>query len=249
PWLSPYSVVNSNPILYKDVNGKDWEITITYDKSGNKTIHVKLTAAVLDATTGQKIDMNAFKASVEAQIKSTYGISYSEASKYSTIKLAGKDVIVPTESRNVTVVLDLNIRIIKGISNLKKDEHLIKIVDNNSSELDASETAKVNKIGGKVINIKEKYVADIIANVNKKTVAHEIGHTLGLRHIDKPAETVGEHFDRFFGGEGNDQYRGPASNNPDNVMLSNYKPSANKLNPEQMQIIEKRYKNGKINKR
>jgi hypothetical protein len=255
PSLSPYSVFNNNPIIYKDVNGQDWEITTTFDKQGNKTIHIKLTAAVLDATTAQKIDVNAFKAAVSTQVKNTYSISFKEASKYETVNLnkgldmPANNIIVPIEFRDVNVVVDVDVRVINKQSDLKSTEHLIKIVDDNSSELPSDATAAVNEIGGTELRIKEKYVGGIISNTNKKTLVHELGHTLGLRHLDVKAETPGELISSFFGGTGNPQYKGPVSSNPKNVMLSKYKPGANQVNPSQINTAVNEYNSGNLNKK
>ena len=68
-----------------------------------------------------------------------------------------------------------DIRVINEESDLESNEHLIKIVDNDSKELPIDATAAVNKIGGTEVRIKEKYVADIISNKNKKTLPHELG--------------------------------------------------------------------------
>jgi hypothetical protein len=255
PSISPYSGFNNNPIIYNDINGQDWIITTTFDKQGNKTIHVKLTAAVIDATTAQKIDVNAFKASISTQVENTYAISFREASKYKIVNLnngldmPSKNVPIPTEFRDVNVVVDVDIRVINEESDLESNEHLIKIVDNDSKELPIDATAAVNKIGGTEVRIKEKYVADIISNKNKKTLPHELGHTLGLRHIDIVAETAGEVISNFFGGNGNPQYKGPAKSNPKNVMLSKYKPSANEVIPSQINAAVKEYESGNLNQK
>ena len=133
PSLSTYCVFNNNPIIYHDVNGLDWEIKTTIDNDGNKTIHIKLTAAVLNSSS-QNIDMNKFKATVETQVKNTYSTSWKEATKWKTVNLnAGLDrpannMTIPVEYRNVNVEVETDVRVINDKSELKNTEHLIQIL-------------------------------------------------------------------------------------------------------------------------
>ena len=253
PSNSPYSAFNNNPVIYKDIDGRDWIISTKYDKDGNKTIFMTLNAVILDGTTSRTVDVNRFKNAVESQVKETFSVSFQEASKYKTVNLNNgldmnsNNLLVAENFRDVNVEVKVNLRIIKNNSEIKSNEHLIKIVDNNSNELSVSATAQTNKIGGKEIRIKERYISDIISDVNKKTVVHELGHTLGLRHVDKMVETPRDFLSSFLGGSGNAQYCGPASRNSNNMMLSRYNRSANKINSEQVKTVVKNHDKGKVN--
>lgn len=43
---------------------------------------------------------------------------------------------------------------------------------------------KVNKIGGSVVFLNERYVNNIINGKDRNTLPHEFGHSLGLLHVD-----------------------------------------------------------------
>ena len=82
---------------------------------------------------------------------------------------------------------------------------------------------KANAIGGTVVDIGADFVPNIINGNDKNTLVHELGHTLGLRHIDQKSET----FMDFFGG--NPQYMNPADQkkNSTNAMMSGGSPYMN----------------------
>ena len=43
---------------------------------------------------------------------------------------------------------------------------------------------KVNKIGGSVVFLNERYVNNIINGKDRNTLPHEFGQSLGLLHVD-----------------------------------------------------------------
>ena len=67
--------------------------------------------------------------------------------------------------------------------------YLVQIKDNR--ELPGV-YGKANFIGGKKVFINERYVSNIMNGNDNNTLVHELGHTLGLRHIDQKSETFFE---------------------------------------------------------
>lgn len=250
PSLSPYSVFNNNPIIYKDVNGLDWEITTTFDNNGNKTVHIKLTAAVINNSANTTLNINDFAAKSAEQITNVYSVKYQEASKFETVNLnegldrPANNITYPTEFRNVNVVIDVDIRVINSESDLKSNEHLISVENDNDSKMSPSETAHVNEIGGKKIFVKQSIASNVASGTNKQTIAHEAGHTLGLYHV---TQQYASNWDWLWGDEL------PTYTTDQNILNSNVmgpyiSNTATKVTDTQSKIIESNIENGEVNK-
>jgi len=282
---SPYIYTANNPVLMIDVDGRDWIISTSIDSKGNKTITIKLTAAIVN-TSGTAVDLNKFKAAVISQLKASFEkISYSEPTSYipnpNKSKLDGVSTgtgMVPTDFVNVSIKFDADIRVVNnkeqqfdftpfttdknGLSTIntkpftvkdpalsdtrRSDEHLIEI----KSDKDLPNLyGKVNKIGGKELYLNVTKVSAIISGKDNNTVLHELGHTLGLRHINKRFES----FNEFLNG-GNSQYFNThqQSNSPKNAMYSGDSGKINDststtLEPSQIKTAVDKYKKNKLN--
>jgi len=257
PALSSYSVFNNNPVIYKDVNGMDWEITTTYDKQGNKTIHIKVTVAVINSS-ATRVDMAKFQEAAKSQIEASYSVKWKEATKFEIKNLnkgldrPANNIIVATEFRDVTVSVEVDIRTITDKKDLASNEHLIDIVDDKdiTSESDRENgyiTLGEAPFNGKYIKINADATTGIINGTNKKTVPHELGHTGGLYH---PNEGAG-----FFGFFQSEQYMENGTHDNNLMYQTGYQKNTlknsgdgNELRSNQIGIIQKNYDNGKLNK-
>ncbi len=94
--------------------------------------------------------------------------------------------MVPKEV-TVTVNVQVNARVISNKNQLTSNEHLIEIKDNKDLP---GIYGKVNEIGGTEVYINESKVANMMNGNDNNTLVHELGHTLGLRHIDQKEETL-----------------------------------------------------------
>lgn len=195
PSLSPYSVFNNNPLIYKDPNGLDWTISTSIDNNGNKTVHIKLTAAVINNSLNRNLNMNDFVARSAEQIKDVYSIKYNDFIYDQTKIKSGLDNfssknISTTKSIEVKIVVDVDLQIINSESQLKSTQHLISIENDNDPKMSKNETAHVNEIGGKKLFVKESIASNVASGNNKQTIAHEVGHRnpksayLGLVYLD-----------------------------------------------------------------
>ncbi|MEN9303958.1 MAG: hypothetical protein RL264_2387 [Bacteroidota bacterium] len=252
PSISPYVLVNNSPIIALDKDGNDWIISTSVAKDGTKTIFIKLTAAAINNSV-QPVDMNAFCATVKSQVEQTFSISYMEfESKMKFSKQPGDrpDLLIPMlEMHKVNVVVDVDIRIIKDINELKSNEHLIHIEDEavaTSAAGGVSINGMANKLGGKDVLINRSSLDAMMNGTNNNTIPHEIGHTLNLRHVDQKSEGTGDV---------NYQYLSDhASKHKNNLMTSGrafYKDRkvATKVEGFQIKWAIKAYEQGKLNKK
>lgn len=137
-------------------------------------------------------------------------------------------------------------RVISKEADVKSNEHLIQI-------LDGSKLPGVygrGDIEGTKVRINETKVANMMNGNDNNTLVHELGHTFGLRHIDKKEETF---FETVLWGS-NPQYYDPAKQkaNAKNAMFSggsSYMNDKNstEINGQQIEIGKKKYAAGDLN--
>ena len=137
PSITPYAYCNNNPIIYNDPDGKDQTIKTTSDNNGNQTVQVKLTAAVLNASSNKAINMGDFANVVKNQVQTSYSIKYTKTVYEPITVPSGLDnypsrtIMVPKEI-TVTVNVTVDVRVINKQSELKSDEHLVRIQDSKT---------------------------------------------------------------------------------------------------------------------
>lgn len=247
--MDPYGYVYNNPINLIDPTGmgpEDWVINSKVDREGNKTVKITFIGAIYNDS-GQDIDMNDFSNAIESQLKETFEGTYSESRPVSKTIGQGNlsQKINYEEFKDFKVELDVKLRVINNKSDLKDNEHFLQI--SKPSDLPKA-YGEVNKVGGKEIYFNANKVANMINGKDRNTIPHELGHTLGLRHINVRRETIRD----FFGG--NSQYidSQQQSRNQFNVMFSGGSQYMNdrtstQINSSQMNRIIRNYNSGGMN--
>ena len=245
-----YVYTLDNPIRMIDLDGRKWDESSVKQKNGNVTINLTLTVAILNSS-NKKFDLKKLGNVLSSQLQSSYGISYVEGMNYkNSVSQKGMDNLyvartLPTKFRKVNVNVSVRFRVISNKSELRDREHLLNILP--ASQLRGI-YGKVNKIGGSVVFLNERYVNNIINGKDRNTLPHEFGHSLGLLHVDGADAW-------FLGLFGRSQYYDSykQERNRYNVMFS----GANKytddykstdINPEQISIILENFRNNKVNR-
>ena len=246
-----YVYTLDNPIRMIDLDGRKWDESSVTQKNGNVTINLTLTVAILNSS-NKKFDLKKLGNVLSSQLQSSYGISYVEGMNYkNSVSQKGMDNLyvartLPTKFRKVNVNVSVRFRVISNKSELRDREHLLNILP--ASQL-RGVYGKVNKIGGSVVFLNERYVNNIINGKDRNTLPHEFGHSLGLLHVDG----ADAWFQGLFGrSQYYDSYK--QERNRYNVMFSganskytdDYK--STDINPEQISIILENFRNNKVNR-
>jgi len=221
PNLNPMMYVTNNPIMMIDPDGQDWRITESYDKK-TKTTHYQLTftGAVLNSSSNKNIDTRKFASAVQSQTEAIFN------------KLDANP--------SFTVSTTIDIRSIDSKEDLKSTDTLIEIKDSNAPEFEFPNGKKANAytLNGKEISVNADYASDAIDGKNIKFMPHEIGHTAGLHHPKAQAS----------GGILDMNYYYPAWDVPKSNFMFQGNMKVTGLTVQQLQRINRLYKNGRLNK-
>ena len=85
--------------------------------------------------------------------------------------------------------MNCNLRVASSVDDIKSTDHVFQVVnqaDLQSKNSNTSENLKVlgnNTLGTLNINILDEVANRIIAGKDKRTIAHELGHSAGLPHM------------------------------------------------------------------
>ena len=222
--LSAYSYVANSPILLGDPNGEDWTITQNKDKEGRVHYQVTYTGAVLNSSSNKKIDMVSFAKSIVSQ----------------TEKLLTSFEKREDGSFDSAFTVDVQLRIVDDKKDVKDDESLIEIKDGSDKDFQTKSKntgVLAKEVNGKEISVNADYVNDMISGKNKKTIPHELGHSLGLKHplMDRS----------FFGIINGSTFNSPKSN----FMYQGTVKSPTGPTREQINRIYQLYTNNQLNRK
>ncbi len=128
--------------------------------------------------------------------------------------------------------------------NLRHNNELLVYVQDNKRMPKLYGAA--NFIGGSNLALNEAAVPNIINGSDNNTIPHELGHTLGLHHVDD--------FGTIFSSPKESWGRAMRDSNKTNIMFSgdggyNVDKTSITVIPMQINLIIERYKNGNINLR
>ena len=196
--LTPYDYVGANPMIRIDPNGEDWILEAVLDHGENYlAMFITFKASIIRTGNGVEVDLEAFRQRVIEQIESRY-----------TILGQG----------SIAVITTAEITIIDDISELEDDAHLIEVIDMNHPNADGSKNHPINDVWrwkwdgigsgkwerasvaeaglaatehyGKRIYVNSNYANKVVNGEEANLIAHEVGHTAGLKHPDDHGENT-----------------------------------------------------------
>ena len=211
--VHPYAYCGNSPVVRIDPDGNDWRVQTRYDRETDKIVYqITVNAVIYNNSNNQNIDMKQLASSITQQVNAAYTISQ-------------KDFVSN---------MNFNLRVANSLDDIKERDHVIQIVDQsafNTNSTNKGKTVADASNPGLSIRLGTDLVKDLVNGTNKRTVAHELGHTGGLSHMK-------------------------GSENATNLMMQaidveeygNKYSNATYLNESQVKVIRDNYIHNKLNK-
>ena len=156
--VSPYAFCGGNMVRFTDPTGEDWKISTQTDENEITHVNITITGVVYNNSSYKDINLNNLASTIKSQIESVWTF---DTDKYEV---------------NTTA----NIRVAESADDVTETDHVFQIVDNKRFEKES--TAADAAVFGLDIRIKPSTARMTISGENNRTIAHELGHTGGLRH-------------------------------------------------------------------
>ena len=161
PWLNTYSYCAGDPINKIDRNGMEWNII---EDIINKKIHLQISGVLINSST-QNIDLEKFANTIKNQLEKVYTFS----------------------NEDISVSMDAYIRVVTNIKDVKYTDHVFNIVDVVNPQKKTA-IASTKGLGGLGIKLGTDLVSEVLSGSNARTVAHEVGHSGGLKHTNNASD-------------------------------------------------------------
>ena len=161
--ISPYAYCANNPVNRIDPDGRDWRVTTRYNEETQKIeYNMTVNAVLYNNSKDSNIDMELLSTAIQQQINEVYN----------------------TSGDGFAAKMDFNLRIVSSVDEIGDRDHVFQLVDQS----DLGESSKgtiMAKASTPGLNIKIGSVAvsELLNGTDKRTVAHELGHTGGLLHL------------------------------------------------------------------
>lgn len=161
-----------------------WKLTGIVNNGHEIVIDISFSYCLLNSS-GANFNMNALRSAIDKSIVNCYNVTfYDEIFEPHTIKsnldnYPSRTIMTHTKMLN-RVRVTVNSRVVNATSQRHTNEHLLEI-----KNLKPGLYGEANFIGGSTVSINSAYVPDIIKGSDRNTIPHELGHTLGLLHVDE----------------------------------------------------------------
>jgi hypothetical protein len=155
---SPYVQWGNNPIRYIDPDGRDWQISRTQNEDGSYVYNITVNGVLYNNSSNSSIDMSALQSKIQEQIGDVFNIS----------------------GDGFSVNMTLNLKTVTSVDDISSTDHVFQVVDQSKLKKEG-ELANAN-LNGLNIRIGTDLVESTLNGTNARSIAHELGHTGGLKH-------------------------------------------------------------------
>lgn len=228
--VSEYATFVNNPIFYVDILGDSVGIKKTDDGKGNITYDVTVYAAVKNSSQ-TTFDMEKLQNTIKTQVEESFSFGQYDWNN--------------GNATTVNVKTSVIIREITDPKDLKDNEHLFEVVDNDVLEIEfktKNAPLGVGAFNSQRVYLNAKYVEGMMDGTYKKTIPHELGHTLGLYHPEDKKSPLNQQMTQ--GQEDHNLMHQTAFD-----QTYNDSQSGNSVNANQMHIIYDKYVKNELNQK
>lgn len=161
PWLSPYLYCASDPVNAVDPDGREWRISSHRDENNKLHINIDFTGVVFEHT-GRASDLGKLAEVIKTQIEDVF--TFGEG--------------------NFDVTTHADIRVARKADQIRDTDHVFAIYSEKDLHPNNETFPAESDTGGLLIKMGKTIVEQTINGINKRTMAHEVGHTGGLDDND-----------------------------------------------------------------
>ncbi len=163
---SPYNYCGNEPIGRIDPDGADWRVQTHYNEETKKIeYHITVNAVLYNNSNMRNVDMQKLATNITEQINSTYSIN----------------------DNDFVSKMDFKLRVVNSVDEINDSDHILQIVnqrDFRNTGLKENKIAADSYLSGLGIRLGTDLIAEMQQGRNGRTVAHELGHTGGLGHLN-----------------------------------------------------------------
>ena len=159
---SPYAYCGNEPVGRVDPDGKDWRIQTYYNKeTGKMEYKITVRAVLINNSSNQELDMKGLTEKIVNQVNDAY----------------------TTSGDNFTSTMNLQLRTVSSVDDIKDYEHVFQIVDQDQlTKMKGSVVMAETYMNSLDIRVGTNTVSNMQNNDDNRTFAHELGHSGGLEH-------------------------------------------------------------------
>ena len=159
---SPYAYCGNEPVGRVDPDGKDWRIQTYYNKeTGKMEYKITVRAVLINNSSNQELDMKGLTEKIVNQVNDAY----------------------TTSGDNFTSTMNLQLRTVSSVDDIKDYEHVFQIVDQDQlTKKKGSVVMAETYMNSLDIRVGTNTVSNMQNNDDNRTFAHELGHSGGLEH-------------------------------------------------------------------
>ena len=159
---SPYAYCGNEPVGRVDPDGKDWRIQTYYNKeTGKMEYKITVRAVLINNSSNQELDMKGLTEKIVNQVNDAY----------------------TTSGDNFTSTMNLQLRTVSSVDDIKDYEHVFQIVDQDQlTKKKGSVVMAETYMNSLDIRVGTNAVSNMQNNDDNRTFAHELGHSGGLKH-------------------------------------------------------------------
>lgn len=170
--MNMYAYARNNPLRYVDPMGLEVTVKTREDRPRHKATTIEFTGVLMDESS-KNFSQKQLQSVISRIVSQVQGDFSGHGDQ---------------QNWNITVRL----RIAKSAADIKPSDHVIRLVDTIPHDPGDADPLGDAEWGGKQVRIKASLVDKRLGQHSnlERTVSHEIGHTLGLRHTEDTKNTI-----------------------------------------------------------